>query len=1648
MPSLLVAIPPSAAEPIVTFDAAALAGSAFAAKPGSATELVAAQLYLINLDAAPDLLRDIPTAQLNVADPDTLFNGGAGDYISELRVRVVTSGGAQGVCSWTAASGGGGGGGGGGGMVEFSMDVDAERASRLAVPAWTTTPVWNALQCALQVSAPSQGWTPAQARAVLYSLRGALSGQPAAGTLTAITLQLTVRDQPARRDPARRDGQSAPQATSVPATVANAFVYVKTPLVITSPDAAQALQRTGAQRLVATEGAAVAVFSDLTLTATSGNVKGFQVTVAAGCHPGDTLGVPAAAVAALLSSPSHGGGSAGCPAAVANVTGQCPLALTMSGCTRQADAYVSLLRSVTLTAGAGNGVPRTTPRVVTLAVGSATAAPPFDAGTFALVEVVPVNDAVRTGAGWTGAAALAENAEPLLEVTVAQDCSAGSAAVATSRAGGAAGVCLVDPDPVFVAHANASAAAAVAPQQQASDYAVAVTVAANSVFPALLTAAPAAAVGDAVTDCSVPYGGGGAAGSASAPASSGGVVLASPCWRRRYRLASSPLDFEAPGATPAARALSVTLAVSDWFALDPDPSRSPRTLAATAVTVTLTDADDAPVVGWHPAAVNASRYRRVVLDDATGVPLPGFAAALALYDQDVGDHGGGGAGGGNVVTLQQVAADGSTTTAATGFVLTRVSGSPVATTSPAPSSSPATVGATYVSTYDLRGSGPLAATAAKTYELRVVVRPAGAAATGAPNVTFPLTVDVVRPNAPVALVRPALPSSGVLDVAVAEHAPVGTTVAALSAGDDDAHQALAFTLLSSTARPALAGAFALQPREFTLATCVDAATGGSRVVNVSRGAALVVARDALDYETGDAVTDLLVRVEDDATQCTSSLPPQPRTTQTFTLRVSLTNDVGDTPRLVEVRGVPPDGLPSAGGVLVELRGDYLGLPDGPASGVSARFIDPRTGLTGAFTDCAVVERLRRVRCLSPPGYGANVTVGVTVPGQPDVVLLGAFGFQRPLARNVTPGLLPTSGQRDAYFFVDSPTFPWRADANASYAVTLAGGGRSRIPVGGCTVHNGTAAGGGAAVRCPLPEGAGAGLAVDVTVDGVSAFPPALSYAPPAVTAVTVVAQADRVLLRVVGTNLGTASTLDWVRYAAQAPYYSCASPLAAGCDAAAAAATAGGCDAAASCLLHQAAGCTFVVNHTQLQCTADPAGWGTGFRLQLAVGGQVSGWLDAPPFDYPPPAIANVTVVVAGNALQPVIPFMESVRLYHKRSTDFLPERYAAAATHGGSVIRIAGTGLSLNYQRELNLTIGGVPVAIDDVARNGTVYVVTATAPEGFGNVTVSLAVGRRTASSSLQYQALELLSAVKGSKDGDITYFRAVGVGLSRCAYLLCLATDATNVDGNMRRCRRDLAPCALPDAFAGSRSVGGGRGHPLCYSIDLGGARPMDAFVPQCNRCNDGSSGCPLPERYLQRLKDTNQTCGDDAFPLYDDSLCIGATTRKATLTVSLAGASDAYSYDSNALADDVPEITSITLPLAGDRVRWYAGDTVAVLGKNAGTSGELVITDARGLVNFTCPMVRVQGGSSLWRMCRTDIACSRLMHFHCAYRAHTPSICRCTARACTRTPRRPRSCTLTASRPRRTPSSHSPATASARSTMVRRGRSSRTRRRATS
>lgn len=136
--------------------------------------------------------------------------------------------------------------------------------------------------------------------------------------------------------------------------------------------------------------------------------------------------------------------AAGAPSLPASiVTGTCPLSLTYAG-SAPLSSYLSLLRNVTFRAGQRNGVPRSIPRQIDLYVGNVRSSPPFDARTYTIVMVTPVNDPIAWPA-LPPTVSLAENAEPLIEVTVAQDCA--GAVMATIAP---AGLCLTDPDPVLI----------------------------------------------------------------------------------------------------------------------------------------------------------------------------------------------------------------------------------------------------------------------------------------------------------------------------------------------------------------------------------------------------------------------------------------------------------------------------------------------------------------------------------------------------------------------------------------------------------------------------------------------------------------------------------------------------------------------------------------------------------------------------------------------------------------------------------------------------------------------------------------------------------------------------------------------------------------------------------------------------------------------------------------------------------------------------------------------------------------------------------------------------------------------------------------------------------------------------------------------
>ena len=276
--------------------------------------------------------------------------------------------------------------------------------------------------------------------------------------------------------------------------------------------------------------------------------------------------------------------------------------------------------------------------------------------------------------------------------------------------------------------------------------------------------------------------------------------------------------------------------------------------------------------------------------------------------------------------------------------------------------------------------------------------------------------------------------------------------------------------------------------------------------------------------------------------------------------------------------------------------------------------------------------------------------------------------------------------------------------------------------------------------------------------------------------------------RLTGTNLGTADTLDWVRYSA-AP----SDPL-------------GGCGTRSSgsgssdlpvaqCGVILARACTFTSNHTVLVCTLDQSAFGMGFYVQISVGGQTSNWSKAT-LSYPAPIVTSADLVVTA------------------ASTPDPSGNYSTGTT-GGSFILISGASFTANTLG-LRVTVGGV--AVLPLTPHDDVATVTAAGtsiagpsimkspgvmlssllllcPPGFGKVTVSVWVGNRSAAAQFSYGVVNISVLTPGTyTDARRPTDKAVlitGIHLSQCALQLSVAPNAwPALQGG--------ATCALPNEY----------------------------------------------------------------------------------------------------------------------------------------------------------------------------------------------------------------------------------------------------------
>ena len=262
---------------------------------------------------------------------------------------------------------------------------------------------------------------------------------------------------------------------------------------------------------------------------------------------------------------------------------------------------------------------------------------------------------------------------------------------------------------------------------------------------------------------------------------------------------------------------------------------------------------------------------------------------------------------------------------------------------------------------------------------------------------------VMRYNGTAAINNPVTFTDAV--TSVKEASPIGTVIAVLTASDADAWQSIMYAIISSTLTPNSGWPmpFALELQPPTIATFYDPSSFGVVETAIRRGANLVVSLDALDFEAGPQIIELIISATDDGCFANSAVPCGPSKTATMKLTVNVT-DVADAPVVADF-SAPQAGLSTRGGDTVSFSGTNLGLFDAPPSQLS--------GAVGPFAlqGCRVAQRSVSVVCTTAAGgFGAGLNVSLSVSGvaakapgvvsfmQPRVYVSPAAATGAPLAR--------------------------------------------------------------------------------------------------------------------------------------------------------------------------------------------------------------------------------------------------------------------------------------------------------------------------------------------------------------------------------------------------------------------------------------------------------------------------------------------------------------------------------------------------------------------------------------------------------------------------------------------------------------------------
>ncbi len=946
---------------------------------------------------------------------------------------------------------------------------------------------------------------------------------------------------------------------------------------------------------------------------------------------------------------------------------------------------------------------------------------------------------------------------------------------------------------------------------------------------------------------------------------------------------------------PPSPTIELSLTLTDAFPLGAGGART----ASATLTLTVVDAPEPPVLAWSDDATLAAVCpscslsgavlpAAAVVDDTTGkqpAPAAGtrFPVLLLCSQDDVPQE----AGirvralpleGPSALALAPTGAENATAL----FAGTPLSVTPTRLNSSAAAPCVAALRATalaglaavadaaapalsgtpwvYVQPYKLEAA-PGANLAALPYRALTLLAEPSQDPSGA-FLPLPVPVRLVRANRPVSWAE-----GGPASVAFTERAPPGALAAdVLAVTDDDVEQDVHFSVLNASlvscngqgllpGRPRFpvpTGLFALAP-VLSSTWVTDAATGKQRSANSTRQARIAVGVDALDIDepaaacgvaasvTASCNFSLALRARDngDPSPSHSLLPPQSATSAVRFLSVVVSRASPHAqPAVTAVEGAPSGGLSAAGGDVLYLLGTNLGLPAGPTAAPTLVLTDLGTG-DNYTSPCAVVARLSRVRCITPPGNGRALAVSLLWASGERGVIGGAalLGYAEPRIEGVGTGPAPYATVGST--LLSSP-LNTSAGANVVAALTnLASPGagittlllrRARgvwgVPLDAtatcsaalsqdsAAVLAGQAWRNASALLCALPAAVGGAAAFDAPLHGgnfSTTTPARLSFPPPVITRVLQDCSLESACVRrgtfvVQGVNLGAAGNgsracwssdclpdlaeqsrrahflqgFDAVQYA-QLPLLPSAD-----CDARAK----NGSLQGASCALHAAVNCSYLFSHAAISCELDPSGWGVGFRVRVVVGGQASAWSNDT-VAYPAPLLEAAHVVWVSGAERGA-----------PQDSGLLP--------NGGSLLRLRGAGLAPLSQ--LVIAIGGVvvrpfvmggtahavegeppvgaifpdgSVARPERARAAPLQAVFVCAPPGLGSVTIRAWVGARSTSLPVNYSSAAFAPLDPELVDFDKTTTSFPGIrftanlsSLPACA--LCAANFPSNTGG----------------------------------------------------------------------------------------------------------------------------------------------------------------------------------------------------------------------------------------------------------------------------